>query len=98
NASEYVEVIHETWARRQLIDLASAAQHAVVNRDRPASSILAEIRAKVEALESEAAPDDANLVSVADATDATIERLEREQATGKVRGKMTGLRCFDRRL
>lgn len=99
NAPDYAAVIFEAAVRRGLVRACQeGAQAAIGDREASAFALAAELRHKLEALENDAAPDDASMVEAPAAADHAIARMQEIAAHGRPRGRMTGLRCIDRRL
>jgi replicative DNA helicase len=99
NAPDYARLIYDLAMRRDAIqvgmDLVRAAAEA---SEFSAHQIIAEAEIAISSLARGAAPGDASLAAARDATEAVLEEFEAEAAHGKPKGKMSGLRCFDRRL
>lgn len=99
NASEYARIIFDMAQRRDLLHVCQeAAAAAMGDRETPAFTLAADLRAQVETIETAAAPEDASMVSAPALAETTLANLRQIMNTGKARGRMTGLRCFDRRL
>lgn len=99
NAPAYAQTIYDTAMRRELALIAhDASRAALMDRGRPAFEIVAEVRDALERLETASAPEDASMIDAPAAAAAAVVTLNELAANGKVRGKLTGLRCIDRRL
>jgi replicative DNA helicase len=88
----------EAAQRRALIELAGVIRDGAANGEVSAFDTLSVAERSLSSMVQSAAPASTTLVSARDAASATIERLVEEKRTGKTKGAMTGLRCFDRRL
>jgi replicative DNA helicase len=98
-AAEYARLIYDAALRREAIQLAHRLiEGAAGDSSVTAHQIIAEAEQALTSLARGAEPGDANLHSARDAAMATLDELEDEAAHGRAKGKMTGLRCFDRRL
>lgn len=98
NAPSYAQSIYDAAMRRDLAFIChEASRAALMDRGRPAFEIVAQARTDLERLETASAPEDASMVAAPDAAAAAIATIKDLAANGRVRGKMTGLRCFDRR-
>lgn len=99
NAQDYASLVYDAAMRRDLAWVCHEATRAAAgDRSKPAFEIVSEARAALERIETAAAPEDASMVSAPDAAAAAITMMKDLATNGRVRGKMTGLRCFDRRL
>lgn len=98
-ASIYARVIYDAHARRSMVRVCQeAAQTGLRDRERPAFELIAETRKTLELIETEAAPEDATMISAPDAAARAIATMRELSEQGRGRGAMTGLRCIDRRL
>ena len=99
HAPDYARVIFDLWIRRDLAVLCQeGAQAAAKDRTRPAFDVASDIRKRLDDLENAAAPEDAGMVAAPDVARQAIINMRELAISGKVRGRMTGLRCIDRRL
>jgi replicative DNA helicase len=99
NAPEYARIIFDMSQRRDLIHLCQEMGGAAMrDRETPAFSLAAELRAEAEIIESASAPEDATMIAAPALAEKTLASLRTLMQEGKPRGRMTGLRCFDRRL
>lgn len=99
NAPDYARLIFDCHIRRTVLQACrEASQAALRDRDRPAFEIVAALRQQAEDIENAGAPEDASMISAPDAAVKAIAAMEELARSGRVRGKMTGLRCTDRRL
>lgn len=96
---DYGRIVFDMAQRRDIMHICQeAAGAAMSDRLTPAFTIAAELRAQVELVETAAAPEDASMIAAPALAEQTLGNLRNLMATGKARGRMTGLRCFDRRL
>lgn len=99
NAPDYARVILDCAIRRNLFTLCEETAHALLkDRDVSAFEVASSLRTKLEHVESAAASEDASMISAPDAAANALETMRELSVTGKQRGRMTGLRCVDRRL
>ncbi len=83
--------------RRDLVAL--GAQIAAAGRQSPDPyDVVTEAERALAEIAQGASPGDANLVDARSSAEATLAEMEEEAERGLSKGKMTGLRCFDRRL
>lgn len=98
-AGQYAAAIFDAAQRKHLIALCREFLEAGREfRDVPAFELVAELRARTETLESDAAPTEGSMVTALDAASTMIQAVARHAQEGRPRGRMTGLRCIDRRL
>jgi replicative DNA helicase len=90
----HAEIVTAQWSRREMARLCGEA----FADDAPAGETLARLRGQLEALENEAAPEPATAVDARSSALAMLAQKAEDQATGKVRGAKTALRCFDQRF
>lgn len=98
HAAEYAERVLDTARRRDLIRASAEAIKAADDTSRPAFDLISEAEAALSGLLQDAAPDESALVDARTAAQAVVARLDDEAEHGRVRGSLTGLRCFDYRL
>lgn len=98
HAPEYAERVLDTARRRDLIKASAEAIKAADDPSRPAFDLISEAESKLALLMQDAAPDESALVDARTAAQAVVKRLDDEAEHGRVRGSLTGLRCFDYRL
>jgi replicative DNA helicase len=97
-ARQYADAVLDANTRQRAG--AILAEHARVIRE-PAgdtSARLAAARHALERLELDASSGDSAFLTAQAACGHLLDSLDEEAATGRDRGAMTGLRCFDRRL
>jgi replicative DNA helicase len=94
----YAGLVIESWSRRKVAELLARGQADITTvGERPAATVVAELRRALEDLEHAAADVD-GFTSADEAGDALLDALHEEAVHGRERGAMTGLRCMDRRL
>jgi replicative DNA helicase len=98
NAPHYAGLVRDAFFRRTLTGLAAEIGHAAADPAKGAFDCIADAEKAVTALLNDAAPASHNLIDGRAAAVARVDALEHEARSGKVRGAMTGLRCFDRRM
>jgi replicative DNA helicase len=99
NAPAYAQTVYDAAMRRELALIAhEASRAALMDRARPAFEIVAETRDALEKLETASAPEDASMIAAPAAAAQAVATLQALATNGRVRGKLTGLRCVDRRL
>ncbi len=99
NAPDYARVIFDCFLRRNMLVACQDGVRALSSdRDRPAFDIIADLRRAVQSVEESAAPEDASMISAPEAAAQALAVMSDLAMNGRVRGKMTGLRCIDRRL
>jgi replicative DNA helicase len=98
HAAAYAESVLDTARRRDLIKASADAIKGADDASRPAFDLISEAENRLAALLQDAAPDESALVDARTAAQAVIKRLDDEAEHGRVRGALTGLRCFDYRL
>ncbi|MCR5874383.1 AAA family ATPase [Phenylobacterium sp. J426] len=97
-APSHVEVLQDRALRRRIMQLTDKAREATLSElDRPAHTVLTDVERSVAGVLQQNAPDDGAFVDARAAARTTLARMRNEQANGKPRGLMTGLRCFDYR-
>lgn len=99
-ARGYAAAIVDAAIRRGLIEFAAQAAVAATERDgdKSAFQALSDVRGALDALENAATPSEHTMISAPEAAGAAIDAMREVARTGKRRGRMTGLRCVDRRL
>jgi replicative DNA helicase len=99
-ARGYADAIVDAAIRRGLIQFATEAAVAATVRegDKSAFEALSDVRSALDALENSATPAEHTMIAAPEAAGAAIEVMRDVARTGKRRGRMTGLRCVDRRL
>lgn len=90
----HAEIVTGQWSRRELARLFADA----FSNDGPPSETLAKLRGQIEALECEAAPEPTTAIDARSSALAMLAQKVEDQTKGRVRGAMTGLRCFDHRV
>lgn len=99
DVASYARVVFDAYARRTVSRICQrGAQSAMRERDRPAFELIADLRGELEAIETQAAPEDATMIAAPEAAARSIAAMRELARSGRGRGVMTGLRCFDRRL
>lgn len=91
--ADHAAIVTEHWSRRELARLCAEA----FDSQTPATETLAKLRGQIEALECEAAPEPTTIDARSAALAMLAQKVE-DQTKGRVRGAMTGLRCFDHRF
>lgn len=98
-APEYARAVADAGIRRSMILL---GQDVVwLGREpgsRSAFECLSMVRAELEKIEAGATPSEHTMVTATEAAAKALEQMRELAASGKKRGRMTGLRCVDRRL
>lgn len=98
-ARDYAKSVSDAGIRRSLVDLAHDI--VVLGREpgqRSAFECLSLVRSELDKLETSATPSEHSMITATDAASAAIAQMHEYAKTGKRRGRMTGLRCTDRRL
>jgi replicative DNA helicase len=95
---DYARRVNDAARRREIIRIAGEAAQAARDPEQEPFSVITATDTCLSALMMAAAPDGANLVDARTSLERTISGLLEDRATGKPRGCMTGLRCFDRRM
>lgn len=98
-AADYARAVIDGGIRRNLVQLGQDI--AVLGREpgaRSAFECLSLVRAELDKLETSATPAEHSMISAPEASAKAIEQMRETARTGKKRGRMTGLRCVDRRL
>lgn len=99
NAGEYARIVLDAALRRAAAQACQEGIRAVLaDRERPAFDIVADVRVAMEEIERTAAPPESSIISAPDAAAQVLAEMGDLARNGRVRGKMTGLRCIDRRL
>ena len=99
NAADYARAITDAGIRRAMTLLG----HDVVRLSRDpgqktAFECLSLVRKELEAIEAGATPSEHTMISAPEAAAKALDQMRELAASGKKRGRMTGLRCVDRRL
>lgn len=97
-AEQYAQPIIEAATRRRMIEIGAALQQMARDPDEQPFSTLTAFGNQLGDIVAGAAPDGAHVVDARASMETTIQRLIEARTVGKVRGAMTGLRCFDRRM
>lgn len=99
-ARGYANSVVDAAIRRGLVQFAhdTAATATVREGDVSAFAALSSVRAALDALETSATPAEHTMISAPEAAHHAIAEMHQVAKTGKKRGKLTGLRCIDRRL
>ena len=98
-AADHARLVFDAFVRRSLMGVCQEGiQAAARSRDASAFDIAADLRAKLEAVETSAAPEDRGIVEAVDAASAALNAMHEAARNGRPRGRMTGLRCIDRRM
>jgi len=84
--------------RRQMIEIAGRLRDDATNPEADAFNVLSDAERALVGMVQSAAPDSLTLVGAEEAAAATLARIRSDKVNGKVRGRMTGLACFDKRL
>lgn len=96
---EHVAIVRDRHVRRQLVGLGRyTAKMAEDDLSLGGFDHVAELSKAVTAILHDSAPDELHLVDARSAAVAVVAQLDAEAASGRPKGLMTGLRCFDRRL
>jgi len=97
-ALTYVPILKDMALRRRLAELGRIMALAAGDRSHDALDHVAEAEKRIVDLARGTAPDDANLIDARSSVNTTLAEMKHESEQGRAKGKMTGLRCFDRRL
>ncbi len=94
----YADAVYDMAARRGLVGV--SRQIAMLGRDMTLSASDATTSAErmMRDLAHGFEPNEAKLTDARSSALATLDQIDEETQAGKPKGKMTGLRCFDRRL
>lgn len=97
---DYANAIVDSSIRRSLIQFGQEASAAATMRegDKSAFEALTTVRSALDALETAATPAEHTMISAPEAASNAIAEMRELARTGKRRGRITGLRCIDRRL
>lgn len=98
HAPDYAARVNDAARRREIIRIAGEAAQAARDPEQEPFTVISATDAAMSALLVAAAPDGHTLVDAHTSILATIDALRAGRASGKPRGRMTGLRCFDRRM
>lgn len=99
NAPEYARIVFDMAQRREILAICQeTAAQTMRDRETPAFTLASDLRAAAEGVETSSAPEDAAMIYAPALAEQTIANLRHLMVAGKARGRMTGLRCFDRRL
>lgn len=90
-------LLTDQWAKRELAHVAAGAIRAG-SEGRPATDVIAELKAAIDRLEGEAAPEPTTFVDAQAAALAMLEEKADDQERGTRRGVRCGLDCIDKRL
>jgi replicative DNA helicase len=95
----YGEMIIDLAVRRRLVDYARGLiEQARAGGPDTAADIANAAEQDINTIARGVEPSDANLVDARTSVEQTLGEIESEVEHGKPKGKMTGLRCVDRRL
>lgn len=98
-AADHARVVFEAYVRRSLVAVCQeGAQAAMRDRETSAFDLAADLRAQLEQVETSAASEDRTMVEAPTAAGSAIAAMHEAARYGRPRGRMTGLRCIDRRL
>lgn len=99
NAPGYGRVVQDLAVRRSIItfaaDLVGRAQSGATET---AADIANDAEQAVAKIARGIEPSDANLIDARSSVEHTLNEIDDEAEVGRPKGKMTGLRCIDRRL
>jgi len=97
--ADQASVIHELAILRELASFGQQAT-VVASSDMGSSAFiaLASIRHSLDEIEAGATPTELTMIDAPAAAELAVARMEDMARHGKKRGKLTGLRCVDRRL
>ncbi|MFN4287550.1 MAG: replicative DNA helicase [Brevundimonas sp.] len=84
--------------RRRVLRELGGEMIAQADQNADPFDIASKAESRIAEMVRAAAPDGASMISARESVDATITRLIDDQAAGRTRGHMTGLRCFDHRM
>jgi replicative DNA helicase len=99
NAPDYAKLVFDLAMRRDVVTICNIGSKAArTANDGSAFEVVSEIRRHIEALEHDAAPEDATMIEAPKAAADAIAAMQDLATHGRTRGLMTGLRCVDRRL
>lgn len=99
HVQDYAKSVSDAGIRRDLIQLGNDI--TVLGREpgkRSGFECLAAVRTELEKLEAGATPTEHSMVNATEAAAQAVQTMHELAKTGKRRGRMTGLRCVDRRL
>jgi replicative DNA helicase len=95
----YGELLIDLAVRRRLVDYARGLiDQAMGGGPDTAADIANAAEQDINTIARGVEPSDANLIDARSSVEETLGEIESEVEHGKPKGKMTGLRCFDRRL
>lgn len=97
-AEQFAQPIIEAATRRRMIEIGAALQTMARDPGEQPFATLTAAGQRLDEIVAGAAPDGTHLVDARSSMETTIQRLIEARTSGKVRGAMTGLRCFDRRM
>jgi replicative DNA helicase len=98
-ARQHAESVVEAHTRRVGSALLAEASRSLLDAaGAPAATLIGQLRGDLERLEQDAAAVDGDLLDAHAAAVALVDALDEEAISGRERGAMTGLRCFDRRM
>ena len=97
--ADYARTVADAGIRRDLVALGQDI--AFLGREpgkRSAFECLSQVRAELEKIEAGATPAEHSMITAPEAASQVMDQMRQLAASGKRRGRMTGLRCTDRRL
>lgn len=98
-AADYARVVFDCALRRDLFHICETGTSEIIReRARPAFDIATDLRHALDEIEAASAPEDRSMVDAPAAAADALANMREMASKGAVRGKMTGLRCIDRRL
>ncbi|MEI6439035.1 MAG: DnaB-like helicase C-terminal domain-containing protein [Alphaproteobacteria bacterium] len=98
-APDYARAIFDAALRRDVLRVCDAGTAEIKrNVEAPAFDLIADLRRELEAVERDAAPEDATMIDAPEAATQAIAAMNERAVHGKAKGCMTGLRCIDYRL
>ena len=92
--ADHAAIVTDQWSRRELGRLFTEA----LADAGPVSEALARARDQLEALSREASPEPTTAIDARSSALAMLTQKAADQASGRKRGAVTGLRCIDHRI
>lgn len=97
-AHHFAEAVVASASRRRLVKLARSIAVAATDPENDPFSLASWSEQRLREVVTDAAPEGLGVVDARSSMRETAARLIEERERGRVRGAMTGLQCFDRRL
>jgi replicative DNA helicase len=99
HVAEYATIIQDWAIKRDLLAYGHDVARLVYEEaDTAAFEMLGQARARLDGVELAATPAEHTIIAAPEAAAQALEEMRKLSETGKKRGRMTGLRCTDRRL